>query len=119
MGAGGGERSSVFGTSLSGTSASGMSDSGAWSPLGVGGSVLIAANTVGLTRLMRLAVQALVIAVPGGVAFGWAMSLVQRINADRFSTLLGGTTPASLGWAAFLLLFALQMLAGAASRRSR
>ncbi|MGI9177880.1 MAG: serine/threonine-protein kinase [Pirellulales bacterium] len=118
-GSSGGERSSVSGVSLGGTSVSGLSDSVAWSPAGLGGSVLVAADTVGLTRWAGLAAQSLMIAVPGGIAFGWAMGVVRSIDAGRFDSLVGGTTPGSMGWAAFLLLFVLQVVAGAANRRGR
>jgi serine/threonine protein kinase len=118
-GSSGGERSSVSGASLGGTSASSLSDSGGWPPAGLGGGGTITADTVGLTRWAWLVAQALAIAVPGGLAFGWVMSLVRSVDAGRFDSLLGGTTTRFLGWAAFALLFVLQMLAGAASRRGR
>jgi len=118
-GSGPGERSSVSGASLGGTSTSGLSDSGVWLPTGLGGSVMVAADTVRFPRWARLVAQALLIAVPGGLVFGFVMSLVRGIDAERFDSLLRGTAPSSIGWAAFLLLFILQMMAGATQRRGR
>jgi eukaryotic-like serine/threonine-protein kinase len=73
----------------------------------------------GLGWLAWRAVQALVVAVPAGVIFGLAMAFVRSIDAGRFHELLRGTTPASLGCGAFLVLFALQMLAGTSGRTRR
>jgi eukaryotic-like serine/threonine-protein kinase len=69
--------------------------------------------------LSRLVLQALVVALPAGVAFALAMALVRSIDAARFNDLLRGMTPVSLGWGAFLVLFALQMLAGVSGRTRR
>jgi eukaryotic-like serine/threonine-protein kinase len=70
-------------------------------------------------RLSSLVVQALLVALPAGVAFGLAMALVRSIDAARFHDLLRGMTPASLGGGAFLVLFVLQMLAGVSGRTRR
>ena len=69
-----------------------------------------------LKRLVRLVAQSLVVSIPAGLLFGLAMGVVRTIDAERFTALLRGTTPATLGWAAFLVLFAMQILAGVASR---
>jgi serine/threonine protein kinase len=69
------------------------------------------------SRLASIASAALVVAVPGGLGFWLAMSLVRTIDPGRFADLLRGTTPLALGWAAFWLLFLLQLAAGVASHR--
>jgi hypothetical protein len=69
-----------------------------------------------LKRLVRLVAQSLVVSIPAGLLFGLAMGVVRTIDTERFTALLRGTTPATLGWAAFLVLFAMQILAGVASR---
>ncbi|MCE9630283.1 MAG: serine/threonine protein kinase [Planctomycetia bacterium] len=74
---------------------------------------------IGLPRLVGITTQALFLAVPVGLAFGWAMDVVRSIDPERFASLLRGTTPARLGWTAFLILFALQTMLGTTSRRSR
>jgi eukaryotic-like serine/threonine-protein kinase len=87
------------------------------SPPPAGGDVVLRALRSGWVQ--RLVVRSLLVAVPGGIAFGWAMGLVRTIDADRFTRLLRGTTPAALGWWAFLLLLVVQALSGITSRRSR
>jgi eukaryotic-like serine/threonine-protein kinase len=52
--------------------------------------------------------QAFVLAAVVGLLFGVGMGLVQRIDPARFNELLLGYRPAALGWAAFLLLLAIQ-----------
>jgi serine/threonine protein kinase len=64
----------------------------------------------------RSVLQALFVAIPAGLAFGWSMALVRTIDPVRFNDLVHGTSPTSLGWGAFLILFALQMLAGPVDR---
>jgi serine/threonine protein kinase len=71
-----------------------------------------------LRKMVRTACQAALIAAPTGFAFGLAMVLVRGINEAEFNRLLRGATPAFLGFAAFVAVFLLQMLAGSAGRRS-
>jgi len=89
-------------------------------PFGIGGVVLervrerlaAAVTALGLWHQLRRVIQAIVVAVPSGLAFGGAMAVVRTIDPARFHDLLHGTTPVQLGWGAFLILFVLQMLAG-------
>jgi hypothetical protein len=85
----------------------------------MGETFVAAATSFHRTWLARLVMQALLVAVPVGIGFGWAISLVRRIDSDRFDKFLPQTTPATLGWWAFLLLFVLQVASGAAGRRRR
>jgi hypothetical protein len=54
-----------------------------------------------------------------GIGFGWVTSLVRSIEPEQFDAILRDTTPAGLGMRAFLLLFVLQVAAGAAGRWRR
>jgi len=62
-------------------------------------------------------VQASSLAVVGGVMFGGAMALARQIDPDRFSELMRGFGPASLGLAACGTILVLQLLAGQGGRR--
>jgi serine/threonine-protein kinase len=77
-----------------------------------------ALRTPALRNMVRPACQAAVIAAPTGLVFGLAMALVRGIDKDRFTDLLRGATPGFLGFAAFVAVFLLQMVAVSASRRS-
>lgn len=85
----------------------------------LGARLLGVVQELGLWRLAWIAVQGSLVAVPAGIAFGVVMGLVRGIDPQRFSSLLGGATPAGLGMAAFGLLFALQFIAGVAGSRKR
>lgn len=85
----------------------------------LGAAVLALVRELGVASLAWIALQACAVAVPAGVVFGGAMSLVRGIDPQRFESLLGSVTPAILGVAAFGLLFALQFIAGVAGRRKR
>ncbi|MFM8413212.1 MAG: serine/threonine-protein kinase, partial [Planctomycetota bacterium] len=67
-------------------------------------------------RFMRQASQAFTLAAIMGLLFGIAMSLVQRLDPATFRDLLFGFGPASLGGAAFLGLFAVQLVASVGGR---
>lgn len=75
------------------------------------------ASGIRWARLGRIAATSLTLAIPGGIGFWLAMSVVGRIDPKRFAELLNGMTPATLGWGAFWLLFLLQFAAGVASAR--
>ena len=96
-----------------------MSESSGEASADVSEAIVAAANSVRRSWLTRLLTQALLIAVPGGVVFSWAMWLVRGIDPVQFDQLLRGTTPGTLGWWAFLLLFVLQVVASAALRPHR
>lgn len=72
--------------------------------------------TAGFRRFARQASQAFTVAAITGVAFGIAMSVVQRLDPARFRDLMLGFGPASLGGAAFLGLLALQLVASVGGR---
>ncbi|MFM8733637.1 MAG: serine/threonine-protein kinase [Pirellulales bacterium] len=80
--------------------------------LDIGGRLLAGIREVGVGRLARVGVEACLIAVPAGVVFGGAMSLVRGIDPQRFESLMGSVTPRLLGMAAFGLLFGLQVITG-------
>ena len=62
-------------------------------------------------------VQTLVVAAIGGLMFGGAMSVVEQIDPDRFSSLMRGFRPFALGWAAFGVIAAAQLMAGQGGKR--
>jgi serine/threonine protein kinase len=109
----GGASGSSWGSSF------GMSESSSGASADVSEAIVAAASSVRRSWLTRLLTQALLIAVSGGLGFGWAMRLVRGIDPAQFDHLLRGTTPAALGWWAFLLLFALLVAANAALRPQR
>ncbi len=74
---------------------------------------------IGPLKLAGIVTKAVAVAVPVGVAFGWAMGMVRRIDPEGFAALLRGTTPTTLGAAAFLILFVLQTMFGVTSRKTR
>jgi serine/threonine protein kinase len=59
-------------------------------------------------RMLRRLGRAVVVAAVAGIAFGWVMGIIRGIDPQRFRGLLGGLSPGALGWAAFLLLLAVQ-----------
>ena len=109
-GSGASERSASF---------SGISDFPVQPAFDAGAWVLKIIKEIGIVRLLRIATQSLVVALPAGTAFGWAMGVVRSIDPDRFAALLRGTTPVSLGWTAFLILFAIQIMVSVRSRSGR
>jgi serine/threonine protein kinase len=70
-----------------------------------------------VSRLLRAAPQAIVLAAVVAAMFAGAMSVVQSIDPPKFRKLLFGLGPVGLGWAAFLLLLSLQLLAATTRRR--
>jgi hypothetical protein len=54
-----------------------------------------------------------------GLLFGAGMGLVQRLDPVRFNELLLGYRPMAFGWAAFVLLLAIQAVQLIASLGSR
>ena len=108
---------------LSGSSFFGTSDSSAGTSTGasidMGETFVAAATNFHRSWIARLVMQALLVAVPVGIGFGWVMSLVRGIEPEQFDAILRDTTPAGLGMRAFLLLFVLQVAAGAAGRLRR
>jgi hypothetical protein len=58
--------------------------------------------------MLRRLGRAVVVAAVAGIAFGWVMGIIRGIDPQRFRGLLGGLSPGALGWAAFLLLLAVQ-----------
>jgi serine/threonine protein kinase len=108
---------------LSGSSFFGTSDSSAGTSTGasidMGETFVAAATNFHRSWIARLVMQALLVAVPVGIGFGWVMSLVRSIEPEQFDAILRDTTPAGLGMRAFLLLFVLQVAAGAAGRWRR
>ena len=103
----------------SGSSFFGTSDSSGGTSTDIGETIVAAATNFHRSWIARLVMRALLVAVPGGVGFGWVMSMVRGIDPNRFDEVLRGTTPATLGWRVFLLLFVLQAAYGAAGRRRR
>jgi serine/threonine protein kinase len=69
-----------------------------------------------VARVLRAAPQAFVAAAIVGLAFGGVMAAVRQIDPGRFDGLVLGATPFGLGGGAFLLLFAVQLLAAAGRR---
>jgi hypothetical protein len=104
---------------LSGSSFFGTSDSSAGTSIDMGEAIVTAATSFHRTWIARLLMQAMLVAVPVGIGFGWVMSLVRSIEPEQFDAILRDTTPAGLGMRAFLLLFVLQVAAGAAGRLRR
>jgi serine/threonine protein kinase len=104
---------------LSGSSFFGTSDSSAGTSIDMGEAIVTAATSFHRTWIARLVMQALLVAVPVGIGFGWVTSLVRSIEPEQFDAILRDTTPAGLGMRAFLLLFVLQVAAGAAGRWRR
>jgi len=70
------------------------------------------------TRWVQGLPQAIVVAGIAGLMFGGAMAVVQQIDRQQFDKLLFKTSPSQLGFAAFVLLFLVQ-LAATPSRRRR
>jgi hypothetical protein len=85
----------------------------------MGETFVAAATNFHRSWIARLVMQALLVAVPVGIGFGWVTSLVRSIEPEQFDAILRDTTPAGLGMRAFLLLFVLQVAAGAAGRWRR
>jgi eukaryotic-like serine/threonine-protein kinase len=78
-----------------------------------------ARTTPHLRRLRRGLVPALLLAAVVGLLFGAGMGLVQRLDPVRFNELLLGYRPMAFGWAAFVLLLAIQAVQLIASLGSR
>jgi serine/threonine protein kinase len=64
-----------------------------------------------VTRLLQSLPQAVVVAAIVGLMFGGVMAAVRQIDTNRFDKLVFDFTPVSLGGGAFLLLFAVQLVA--------
>jgi serine/threonine protein kinase len=76
-------------------------------------------RSFGVLQFLTALWQATIFAGILASVFGAAMYAVERIDPDRFRGLLFGFGPVALGFAAFLMLLTLQMLATQAGRRSR
>jgi serine/threonine protein kinase len=70
-----------------------------------------------VARVIEAVPQALVVAVIAGLVFGGVMAAVRQIDPSRFDGLVLDASPVGLGGAAFLLLFAVQLVAAAGRRR--
>ena len=73
----------------------------------------------GFVRLLQAVPQAFVVAAVVGVVFGGVMTAVREIDRDQFDKLLSQVGTTRLGWWAFLLLFAVQMVAALGRGRKR
>jgi serine/threonine protein kinase len=103
----------------SGSSFFGTSDSSGGTSTDIGETIVAVATNFHRSWIARLVMRALLVAVPGGIGFGWVMSMVRSIEPEQFDAILRDITPAGLGMRAFLLLFVLQVAAGAAGRWRR
>ncbi|MFM7205469.1 MAG: serine/threonine-protein kinase [Planctomycetaceae bacterium] len=98
-----------------GSSAFGVSESS--TGVVVDGAGRLAAAITRRVPSRRLVAQSLAVAACVGLAFGWVVGLVRRIDPDEFANLLGAVTPAMLGMGAFLVFFVLCLMSGTRSRR--
>jgi serine/threonine protein kinase len=70
-----------------------------------------------VTRVLQTLPQAVVVAAIVGLIFGGVMAAIRQIDADRFDRLVFDVGPIGLGGGAFLLLFAVQLVAAAGRGR--
>jgi serine/threonine protein kinase len=69
-------------------------------------------------RMLRAALQSLLLAAPMGAAFGFTIHAVSQINPAVARGILGDASPTTLGWAAFGISAAVLFLAAFGRRRS-
>jgi len=76
-------------------------------------------SVIDLGHIAKAAVQSVLFAAPVGFAFGALIHAVSQINPEIASRILGGASPRSLGWTAFMLMAAVQFVASLSTSRSR